>query len=413
MLKSLLMALILSGLTTANARPLTEELYWMKIQSSDKVSRTKLANTGVSIEHVGDDYITAVGTSVELKAVKATGLLETSFSLTQEMMDFPIKDEKFHNYSELYVELQKLAQGNPDIVVLDSLGTAHNPNHNILHLRISTQLDQSFQKPGIVFMGGHHAREHVSVEMPLMLTQYLVNQYRAGNPDIVALLQSREIHIIPMVNPDGAEYDISTGNYKMWRKNLRDHGNGTYGVDLNRNYGYQWGTGGSSNRKNSDVYMGTHPFSEPETQAIKNFIELQTNISILVSFHTFSELILYPWGHTFESISDHRSLAVHQVMANTMAQWNGYTPQQSSELYIASGDTTDWSFGQHNIISFTFELDPKSMWSGGFYPGQSIIDTVFRKNINPSLYLINYADNPYRVLEPSYQKYGLNSPLVQ
>ena len=100
-------------------------------------------------------------------------------------------------------------------------------------------------------------------------------------------------------------------------------------------------------------------------------------------------------------------------MAQTMSKWNGYTPQKSSDLYIASGDTTDWSYGEHRIISFTFELDPKSMWSGGFYPGQAKIPVIFKKNINPALYLINLADNPYRVLESKSRRLGFQTEIFQ
>ncbi len=413
MFKLFIAALFIFNFSTSFAKASEDpDLYWMKVKAKDKFARSLIANTGIAIEHVNDNYVMGMGTKSELDAVKKTGRLETSFKLSEQMLDFPAKDEKFHNYTELLAELNSLAANNPDIVALNSIGQSHE-NRQILHLTISTDLAQSDLKPGIVFMGGHHAREHVSIEMPLMLAQYLVREYRNQNAEVVNLLESRQIHLIPMVNPDGAEHDISSGRYKTWRKNRRLNADGNYGVDLNRNYGFMWGTGGSSKSTRSDVYMGKAPFSEPETMAIKNFVEAQTNISILLSFHTFSELILYPWGHKYDSISDSRALSVHTTMANRMAQWNGYKPQQSSDLYVASGDTTDWSFGSQGIISFTFELDPKSMWSGGFYPGQNTIDIAFNKNIKPALYLMSYADNPYRVLESTHQAYGLNSPLVK
>jgi carboxypeptidase T len=145
--------------------------------------------------------------------------------------------------------------------------------------------------------------------------------------------------------------------------------------------------------------MGTEPFSEPETQAIRNFVGSQENAKILLSFHTFSELILYPWGHTYEPITDAKDRSVFEKMAITMAKWNQYAPQSSSDLYIASGDTVDWAYGEHRIFAFTFELSPKSMWNGGFYPGAGIIDKVFQDNLQPCLYLMDMAGNPYQVLE--------------
>lgn len=377
-----------------------DALFWIKVKASNKFERTNIEELGGAIEKVADDHVFVIGDSKLLHDLRQRNLvLETSL-LDGHQLDFPLNDSDFHNYKELTDSLSELAKSHPDLVELTSIGKTYE-NRDIWALRISTDLSTSHQKPAVVFMGGHHAREHLSVEVPLLLAQHLVKKFDEGDQRVGSLLRSREVHIIPLVNPDGAEYDVEDGSYKWWRKNRRDNGNRTWGVDLNRNYGYEWGTGGSSNRTSSDTYMGPSPFSEPETIAIRDYIEGRDNISILLSFHTFSQLILYPWGHKYDSISDYADREVHQRMAQTMAGWNGYTPQQSSELYIASGDTTDWSFGTQKIISFTFELDPGSLWGGGFYPGSQVISQVFQKNLEPCLYLLEYSDNPYRVLAPS------------
>ena len=292
---------------------------------------------------------------------------------------------------------------------VDSIGKSVE-GREIFRMRIGT--DSLDQKPGVVFMGGHHAREHVSIEMPLLLAKHLLENY-ATDTEIRRLVDGRDIHIIPMVNPDGAEYDINDGNYKWWRKNRTTNANRTYGVDLNRNYGFNWGQGGASADPDSETFRGPAAFSEPETQAIKAFVDGQANLTTLLTFHTFSELILYPWGYTYDGIENARDRQVFEKMAQTMAQWNGYTPQQSSDLYITSGDTTDWAYGTHGIFAFTFELDPTSMWDGGFYPGQDKIPVVFQKNLKPALYLIEHAGNPYEVLDSTPQAYGLSSPIIQ
>jgi carboxypeptidase T len=148
--------------------------------------------------------------------------------------------------------------------------------------------------------------------------------------------------------------------------------------------------------------MGTAPFSEPETQAIRDFVNSQPRMTTMLSLHTFSELVLYPWGYSNDAIGDKAGnkadLPVFEKMARTMAGWNKYTPQQSSDLYIASGDTTDWAYGQHGIFAFTFELDPTNMFEGGFYPSPTVTDAVFAKNLRPFLYLLEFADNPHRTL---------------
>jgi carboxypeptidase T len=368
----------------------------MKIRALDKFERSTIESSGISIELTQDDYVIAYGSELDVAKAKKLGWLIASTPLLREN-DFPTNDTDFHNYDEITLAMQNLAKENPDIVSMDTIGKS-TEGRDLWHIRISTDLSTSNQKPGVIFMGGHHAREHLSIDTPLRLMQNLVAEYRANNPRIRTLIEGREIHFIPCVNPDGSEYDITNGDYKMWRKNRSLNKDGTYGVDLNRNYGFKWGTGGSSKDTSSDVYMGPTAFSEKETLAVKGFIENAHNITTLLSFHTYSELILYPWGNTYDPIANANDHKVYQTMAKKMAEWNGYTPQQSSELYIASGDTTDWSYGTLKIFSFTFELDPNNAWKGGFYPGQGVISEVVRKNTEPVLYLIEHADNPYRVL---------------
>lgn len=394
--------------TSQNAQSTNHNFYWMKLKAGDKFERSILANDGIAIEIVQDDYVIAYGNDVDLARMKNRGVLIASSDLQLEKNyrenvlhtnDFPAKDSIYHNYQELTDLVKDLAAKNSDLIKLSSIAVT-TEKRDMWALEITNDPVNANQKPGIIFMGGHHAREHLSVEMPLMWAQYLVNEFRNGNPRITTLLNSRVIYIIPTVNPDGMEYDISGAKYQMWRKNRSRNSDGTYGVDLNRNYGYQWGTGGSSNNTNNETYMGPKPFSEIETVAIKNYIDTHSNITILLSYHSFSKLILYPWGHKYDGIEIVKDQAVHKKMAEKMATWNGYAPQQSSELYIASGDTTDWSYGEHKIISFTFELDPSSsgFGGGGFYPGASQIQPSFDKNLEPMLYLTEYADNPYRVL---------------
>lgn len=397
-----------------SARP----LHWMKIHAKGSFERSALANEGVSIEFVDDEYVVAIGTTENLEKLQRAGRVEVHFPITPKMLrDFPNYDSNFHNYAELTKALEDLAQQYPELVELSSIGKTHE-GRDIWAVRITQDVETSLgQKPAVIFMGGHHAREHVSVEMPLKLAKHLAAKGSLAGSRESALLASREVHIIPLVNPDGAEFDIADGSYELWRKNRRNNGKGVFGVDLNRNYSFGWGTGGSSKNPNDETYMGPSAFSEPETQAIKAYVEGHQNINILLSFHTFSELILYPWGGQASPITNTRDRDIHIKMAQTMSAWNGYKPMQAADLYVASGDTVDWAFGQEGIIGFTFELDPKSSFATmldpnrGFYPGQGVIPTVFQKNLEPSLYLIEYSDNPSRVLQAKATTLGLKTPL--
>ncbi len=407
----ILLAIMFAGLLFTITARSEDTLYWMKIDANNKEERTLIANTGAVIESVMDDYVVVVANATEKALLEKLRNVRMSFALTPEMFDFPEKDSRFHNYDELHAAITEMKTKASDIVEIEVIGKSVE-GRDITNIKLTAPSDiKEIAKPAILFTGTHHAREHLSTEIPLMLAQYLVAEYLAGNDHVIKLLESTVVNIIPLVNPDGSEYDIADGRYKMWRKNRSVNSNGTFGVDLNRNYGYGWGGEGASASPGSDTYRGPEAFSEPETQAIKDFVESRKNITTLLSFHTFSKLILYPWGHKYESIQDEADRKVHETMARTMAQWNGYKPQEISALYIASGDTTDWSYGEHKIISFTFELDPSTMWEGGFYPGQGVIDSVFAKNLKPALYLIENTPNPYQVIEPTHKKLGFTSAL--
>lgn len=383
----------------------SDEVRFIQVKTQNVEERSTVANLGMSIEAVRSDSVWGFANTQEIEAIQKQGFkvlgnysFETGRGGHEGILDFPSSDSRFHNYTETVAALRDLNSKHADITRITSIGKTIE-NRDIWALQINTDPEalasSRSTKPGIIYMGNHHAREHLSLEIPLMFAQYLLEHRE--DAEISRLLETRDIWFVPMVNPDGVEWDISTGRYKNWRKNRRNNGNGTFGVDLNRNYGFMWGTGGSSTDTSSDVYMGTQAFSEPETQAIRDFVNNHLNAKILLSFHTFSELILYPWGHKYDGIGNSRDRQTFETMARTMAQWNRYTPQQSSQLYIASGDTTDWAYGTHGIFAFTFELSPKDMWGGGgFYPGAGVIDRVFQDNLRPCLYLLGLADDPHR-----------------
>lgn len=384
-----------------------DEMRFIQVAADSKQQRTAIANAGMSIEATRSDSVWGFADPDTIRQLKKSGhriLGNFDFATGRGghdgILDFPQGDERFHDYRRMTEAMQRLEASNPDIARLHTIGKSVE-GRDLLAIHINTSPDDlkagKSGKPGAIFMGNHHAREHVSLEIPLMLAQYLLEHRREAQ--VEKLLAGRDIWIIPMVNPDGVEHDISGARYKMWRKNRRNNGNGTFGVDLNRNYGFGWGTGGSSSSGSSDVYMGPSAFSEPETQAIRDFVGAHLNARTLLTFHTFSELILYPWGGKYDPISNSKDHDTFEKMAKTMASWNHYTPEQASELYIASGDTTDWAYGTHGIFAFTFELSPSDMMDGGFYPGAKIIDRVFNDNLKPCLYLIDVAGDPYQVLE--------------
>jgi len=292
----------------------------------------------------------------------------------------------YHTYAELDSELHQLATANPQIARVASIGKSIE-GRELWAIKISDNVAQDEPESTVVFVGGHHAREWISVDVPFLLAKYLLNQY---GTDTMAtrLVNQTEIWIVPMVNPDGHQYSVTS--QRLWRKNRRNNGDGTFGVDLNRNYSYQWGGPGSSGDTFSDTYRGTGPFSEPETAAVRDFLQ-QNRPSGLISYHNFSQLILYPWGHTNNPAPDKTLLnnfAVAMADRIRVVHNVSYTPEQSSDLYLASGDTTDWLYGVLGVPCFTIELRPRSTFPGFELPDSEIAPT-FEENLPAALYLID------------------------
>lgn len=332
---------------------------------------------------------------VSTEAIEETKGLSDYYHPFVGAIDFPAEDSAFHTYDEALAALTELAHTHESLVELFSIGKSIE-GRDIWAIKITDDSEPKENKKGVAYMGTHHAREHVSTEIPIMFAKDFLARLDT-EPEFRELIKNIEIYIIPLVNPDGAIHDIVDQRYKWWRKNRRVNRGGSFGVDLNRNYGYGWGTGGSSSNPSSDIYMGTAAFSEPETQAIRDFFVAHSNITVALSFHTFSELVLYPWGGKNNGVGgdDER---LFKKMAADMAAINHYTPMQSSQLYIASGDTCDWLYGQLKVYCFTFELSPASMFDGGFYPGASVLDQVYDDNVDAILYLAKAAHDPRSVL---------------
>ncbi len=239
-------------------------------------------------------------------------------------------------------------------------------------------------KPQILYTGVHHAREPISLSETIFYMWYLLENYNT-NSEIKNIVDNTEMYFIPVVNPDGYSYNYTTNpsGGGMWRKNRHDYGDGTFGTDNNRNYDYWingeatqsvWNTTGVSAASSGDTYPGTAPFSEPETQAIKYFVE-NHNFKVALNAHTYSNLLLYPYGYELNVPSPDDLL--FQKLSKIMVAESGFTNQISSELYAASGDSDDWMYGQtfnHNkIFAFTPEI------GSSFWPASSDIIPLCKK----------------------------------
>ncbi len=298
----------------------------------------------------------------------------------------------YHSYLEIEADLMALEAAYPQVAKVITIGSSLE-GRNIYALKISDNVDLDEAEAEVFFVGCHHAREWISVEVPYLLAKYLVENYES-DPEIKTLVNRSEVWIIPLLNPDGLEYSIHF--YRYWRKNRRDNGGGSYGVDLNRNYGYNWGfdNEGSSSNPFSNTYRGAAAFSEPETQAVRDFFQ-QRRIQALITYHSHGQVILYPWGYTGNpALKDELLEEIAAEMSGRIEAVNGniYEYGQAGEaLYLTNGDTTDWTFGTYGIPSYTFELPPVDALQGGFFNAEYDISSIFEENLPAALYLIEWS----------------------
>ncbi len=296
----------------------------------------------------------------------------------------------YHTYAELQTELTNLATAHSAIAQLTSIGKSLQ-GRDLWAIKISDNVATDEDEKVVALLGAHHAREWISVDVPLLIAEHLLQNYES-NAAIKNYIDNAEIWIVPMVNPDGHQYSVVSD--RLWRKNRRNNGDGSYGVDLNRNYSYKWGGTGSSGDTFSETYRGPAPFSEPESQACRDFLT-QIEPDALISYHSYSQLILFPWGHTNSPAPDKalmENLAIQ--MANRIKAVHGvtYTPDQSSGLYLSSGDTTDWLYALLGVPAFTIELRPRSSYPGFVLP-ENQIQPTYEENLPAALYVMEWVVN--------------------
>ncbi|MDD8026842.1 MAG: M14 family metallopeptidase [Acidobacteriota bacterium] len=302
----------------------------------------------------------------------------------------------YHSYSELETEMTGLQSKYPELAKLTSIGLSLE-NRRLLALKISDHPGLEEDEAGILLVGGHHAREWISVEVPLQIAASLLEGYDS-DPSIRDLVNGSEIWVVPMLNPDGLEYSI--WSYRYWRKNRRANADGSFGVDLNRNYDCQWGIDdvGSSPDPESEVFRGPEAFSEPEPKALRDFV-LRQGFSAAVFYHSYSQLILYPWSWTSEPAPKRLEFeALAGKLSELIAAVSGriYAAGQSGEdLYTSNGDAADWVYAGLDVPALTIELPPVDLVNGGFLNAEADIASISGENMPAVQELIRSAIRGY------------------
>ncbi|MCG5214143.1 M14 family zinc carboxypeptidase [Streptosporangium soli] len=417
--------LCLSGITGvgASAEPPPNRQYRVEGPATAQ-QRSAVARVGAAIDEVAATSVVVTASETEVAEIKKLGYTVTVLPrplapALPQPQDFPPADSGYHNYAELNAVVNQVVADHPTIARRISYGSSYE-GRDLIGVKISDNVASDENEPEVLFTHHQHAREHLTVEMAIYLLNLLTDGY-GSDSRIADVVNGREIWILPDLNPDGGEYDIATGSYRSWRKNRQPNsGSSAVGTDMNRNWGYNWGCcGGSSPTPSSDTYRGAAAESAPEVRAVANFVRSRVvggvqQIKAHIDWHTYGELILWPYGYTFNDTGpgltqDDRD--AHATLGQSMASTNNYTPQQASDLYITDGSIDDWMWGTYKIFSYTFEMYPVSS-SPGFYPPDEQIGPQTTRNREATLRLLEYADCVYRIIGKDAQYCGGTPPTV-
>jgi len=362
-------------------------------------------------------------------------LTETDLHHTQLVTDekmFAFKDG-YRTIDEIYAELHALTNKYPSLAQIVDYGDAYckmkggdiTPGgetqqvYDLLAVRI-TNRNIPGPKPVFFLMSGIHAREITTPELSMRFLDWLIDGYSI-DADATWLVDWHEVWIVPSVNPEG-HWMVELGDNPTYdkggfsqRKNVnKDNGCSAwwpsnyrqYGVDLNRNYNFKWGVAGSSIDPCNLLFRGLVPSSEPETYHLQNLIKSlfpdqrgtnifgpapETATGLLISIHSYSKLVLWPWSHTSNPPPNETGLS---NIGKKFASYNGYFPKQGYYLYPTSGDTTDWAYGDWGLASFTYEVGNQ------FFAPYDEIDAVQWPTNKPSfIYAAKIARTPYMTVK--------------
>lgn len=359
-------------------------------------------------------------TPEEVEALRAQGFTpELDTARTARLRELPQWTERevelfggtipgfscYRTVDQTYADLQALAAAHPDLVSLIDIGDTWEKQMNgqgddILVAKI-TRLADTFPKSKLVIMAAMHARELATAEAATRFAEYLVAGYGV-DPERTWLLDHREIHIIPQLNPDGRTR-AEAG--QLWRKNADNAfcaNSSSRGVDLNRNASFLWsGTGASANAC-SETFRGPSAGSEPETQAIEAYLaqvfpdQRGGNLTdpapadaegIFFSLHSYGEMVLYPWEAITSAPPNQTAL---RTLGRRLGFFNQYTVCQTC-FPSTAGTTVDEAYGEYGVAAYTFEVG-----NDFFEPCTNFENPIWPQNREAFLFAAKAARRPYQ-----------------
>jgi carboxypeptidase T len=369
-----------------------------------------LRNSGISLNVLIDDWFEHYRSlPVLTESEKQSILNESKDNFGVEGFGFGSMGG-FYTFDEIVANLDSMYAQYPDIITEKySVGTSQQ-GRTIWAVKISDNPNINESEPAVGYDALIHAREPQSMASMMYYMWYLLENY-GTDPEATYLVNNRELYFIPCVNPDGYEHNrinSPTGG-GMWRKNRRNNGDGSYGVDLNRNFGYMWGYDniGSSPTPSSDTYRGPSAFSEPEAVAVRD-LAIQKNYGTHFNMHSYQNAFLYPWGYINQQTVDS---SIYKEFAQDMSSYNNYVYGTSYQIlsYNSNGSVRDWMYGEQTAkakaFGYTVEIGSSS---DGFWPPQHRIYPLAQGMLKPNLYNAWVAGSYVKIFDPGYSQQYFN-----
>ncbi|MBE37275.1 MAG: hypothetical protein CMP50_01220 [Flavobacteriales bacterium] len=281
------------------------------------------------------------------------------------------KNNRSSNWFSTYRELDEIENKieniveTSQIVSKELIGQSYE-GRDIAAIKISVD-NGIANKPSIVINGCQHAREWITPMVTTYLIEKLAQDYISVN-EITTFLDNVDIHIIPVVNPDGYVYTWEQDRW--WRKNRQiNNGSDCVGTDLNRNWDFDWnGNESTSEDPCSYIYVGSGPFSSPETYCVSQYISSIPNLVSHIDVHSYSALIVGPWSSSDELTEDNDEIfCLGTHMQKAVSNTDNYpyifgTGTVNNLLYLISGGMVDWVYGDLSALSFLYEMRPANLY---------------------------------------------------
>ncbi len=368
-------------------------------ESAEELNQLKSQHLDIVGEQ--SDYLEIVVFPDELEELTQLGfraevVIEDMTSFFQSRLD-PARDMGgYKTLDEIYTNLDAMVADHPDLVSTRVDIGQSLEGRTMWAIKISDNPNVDEDEPELLYTALTHCREMITPEVLFYFMNYLSDNY-GTDPEATYLVDNREIWFIPVLNVDGYYYNQVTNpaGGGMWRKNRRNNGDGTFGVDLNRNWGLGWGYNdfGSSPNGIDETYRGTGPFSEPETQNVRDFI-IDHEFVFVIDYHAYTNIYYLPYGYNSSYFPDYPLVA---EICDSMGAFNNY----GHAIMGINGCSSDWEYGEQTLKNKNLAILPEvGNATDNFWPPLERIPYLVSAQLEPNKIIAYLAGDPYVIYPP-------------